>query len=72
MLEKLEALKGKFWTHKKEFIEELEELGFEVVADSEEQTVVMTDEDEDIEYNIWLIVAGSTIAVEAIYEAEIQ
>ena len=61
MLERLEELKGRFWTVRQELIEEIEEMGFEVEEENEEYIAVTDSEDE--EYEIHLINAGHTIAV---------
>lgn len=70
MLERLEALQGKFWTNKQELIEEVEELGFWLEVDEEDYIAVYTDEIgyEHFEWVINLIVAGNTIAIKDIEE----
>lgn len=71
MLERLEALKGEFWTVRQELIEELEEMEFDIVEENAEYISVTTEAEEDIEYVIHLAGTERTIVVDYIEEVEI-
>ena len=68
MLEKLETLKGQFWTDLEELREAIEELGFWVEDLNEEYVTVYSDEEDydSTEWVINLIVAGNTITIKNI------
>ena len=61
----MEQLAGKFWTQMDELITELEYKDLEV-DDYNEEAIAVYCEETDESYLIYLIVAGSTIAVDYI------
>lgn len=56
----LEELKGRFWTDKNDLIEDVNEVGYEVLEINDEYMVIA---DDDYEVVIYLNVAGSTITI---------
>ena len=69
-IEKIEMnVSGNFWTRQDEMVEELEELGNEVVAVNYEYVSVIDLQDEDgAEYILYLGHANSTMWVESVRE----
>lgn len=57
----MEELKNKFWTDKNEMVEELKELGYDVLELNDEY-ITIEDEDEE-QTTLNLIIAGSTITI---------
>ena len=69
-MERLSELKGKFWTDLEELKDEIYNMGFGISEYHHEAFYVYSsDEDyEDVEWIIWLMRAGTTIAVERVEE----
>ena len=61
----MKNLKGMFWTNTNEMVEEIEELGYEVLDVNDENiTIGYEDEDgEEMEETLELIIAGRTITI---------
>lgn len=58
-------LRGKFWTSQSEMIEELNELGYEVLDANDESITFSHECDEyEEEFTLKVITAGRTIAID--------
>lgn len=67
MLNMLKQLKGGFWLSVEELTEELEAMGFVIEgAEDEQLDVVFEEEGEEVYKTLYLVIAGSTVAVKSI------